>query len=202
MTDAEANAALRLADIALSEPLEKAPADSLAKGVIELALDVKALHADRAERVRSATVGRNTVERVHQALGDYGIPGEDLWDAVARLRREAQEAAAREAVLTQALRRVADDPHQAYTDPNAPADPPETRQYKIGVADGHRCAASIARLPLAAPSPAASALLRVVEATRAVRASAGVEGLGKPSLRDMGSLDAALSALDAATERP
>lgn len=58
---------------------------------------------------------------------------------------KALEARVRE--LEGALRRIILDPHQSY-DWDLPAETHAARQYQIGVADGHRCAAEKARVAL------------------------------------------------------
>src|SRR5512138_2025044 len=47
-----------------------------------------------------------------------------------------------------ALRTIARDPHCAYPEPSEPSASLADSQYKIGVADGHRCAAEKARVAL------------------------------------------------------
>ena len=47
--------------------------------------------------------------------------------------------------LAAALREIAHDPHCAYPGPHEPSASLADSQYKIGVADGHRCAAQKAR---------------------------------------------------------
>lgn len=51
-----------------------------------------------------------------------------------------------------ALKRIAEHPHCAYEREGAFNRLPVDRQYEIGIADGHRCAASEARAALA-PAP-------------------------------------------------
>lgn len=64
-------------------------------------------------------------------------------EAIAAVR--AEEQAKREALVT-ALKEVADHPHNSY---DHPSNSGHAREYGIGCADGHRCAASVARAALA-----------------------------------------------------
>lgn len=69
--------------------------------------------------------------------------------------RSALEADRRDLVrLWNALDEIAHSPHCAYPDPLGPALSDLSRQYAIGVADGHRCAAAKARAALSAAPPA------------------------------------------------
>lgn len=52
-------------------------------------------------------------------------------------------------ILKEALQDIAYDPHCAYPEPQEPSASLADSQYKIGVADGHRCAAEKARYALA-----------------------------------------------------
>lgn len=62
-------------------------------------------------------------------------------------RAEAAETEVR--ALRDGLKAICVDPHQAYEHGYVPDESEATRQYRIGVADGHRCAAATARAALA-----------------------------------------------------
>lgn len=69
----------------------------------------------------------------------------------AALRAQLGAANERVKALKDKLHEIATDPHCAY--PEGPAVSHAERQYQIGVADGHRCAASKARAALAKLDP-------------------------------------------------
>ena len=79
-------------------------------------------------------------EQAHERLplaraqaGDGYRQAREAWDEIARLR-EANRA------LLGALEDIANHPHSSYS---------SVSQYDIGVVDGHRCAANIARAAIA-----------------------------------------------------
>lgn len=68
------------------------------------------------------------------------------------LLRERDEARRRVAELEAVLRSIAEHPHCSYeSQPTGAAS--ADRQYAIGVTDGHRCAAEVARIALATSKP-------------------------------------------------
>lgn len=73
--------------------------------------------------------------------------GHLLWQTM----RERDELKKAVDGLTLALTAIADDAHQSY-DAHGPSSSDMDRQYKIGIADGHRCAGNTARKALGRPT--------------------------------------------------
>jgi len=74
-----------------------------------------------------------------------------IWrQTVDELQRQLAEARETHAALVAALKEIAEHPHNSY---DHPSNTGHARDYGIGCADGHRCAAQVARTVLARAEP-------------------------------------------------